>query len=280
MACWARAMLLPNMNPELLDFLAGPLANAPFTLVLLALAALLAGFVDSIAGGGGIITVPALLAAGLPPHLALGTNKLQASFGSLSAALNYRAKGLVSFRTLGMGIGATALGSGAGTVLVSIASPGFLKVLIPVILGLVALFLLLRPLILPSRKTQDTDTEKALLSPTALILLGGLSLGFYDGFIGPGTGTFWVLLLVHLGAMELGAATARTKVFNFTSNVVSLAVFALAGSVLLLPGLVMGICQALGAQLGSGLAVRKGGTFIRIMLTLTTFAMLAWVIFR
>lgn len=268
-------------------FLAGPLADAPLTLIFLSLAALVAGFVDSIAGGGGIITVPALLAAGLPPHLALGTNKLQASFGSLSAALSYRSKGLVSFRRLGPGIGATAIGSASGTFLVSIVSPGFLKVLIPVLLGLVALFLLVRPLLFRGHASTANSpgslTEPSTKTPRAeliLILLGGLGLGFYDGFIGPGTGTFWVLLLIHLGALELTSATARTKVFNFTSNVVSLGVFALAGTVLLLPGIAMGLCQALGATIGSRMALRKGGTFIRIMLTLTTFAMLAWVIFR
>lgn len=242
----------------------------PLTLLLLALAAFVAGFVDSIAGGGGIITVPALLLSGLPPHLALGTNKLQASFGSLSAALSYRSNGLVSFRAMLPGIVTTALGAVAGTVLVSVVAPGILKTLIPVVLGLVALVLLLRP--------RDLRPGPAKIDPAYLIPGAGLILGMYDGFIGPGAGTFWALTLVLLGGMELTAASARTKVANCTSNLVSLAVFAIAGSVMLLPGLVMGLCQALGASLGTRLAVRKGSVLIRVMLTITTVAMMVWVV--
>lgn len=241
--------------------------------VLLILAAAVAGFVDAIAGGGGIITIPALLAAGLPPHLALGTNKLQSSFGSLSATLGYRRAGLFHFRDLVPGILATAAGAGLGAWTVGSMDTTFLKVLIPVLLLCIVVFLALRPRF-------GLDKAQARLPLLPFWIGGGLLLGFYDGFFGPGTGTFWAMALVGLAGYEMREATARTKVANFTSNIVSLGVFLAAGTVLLPLGLAMGLAQAGGAALGSRQALKGGAGFIRKVLIGVTLAMIAYILLR
>jgi len=226
------------------------------SLALLTLVGFVAGFVDSIAGGGGLLTVPALLAAGLPPHLALGTNKLQSSFGSLTAALSYRCGGLVRFRQVWTGVLFTALGAGAGTWIIQRLSTGFLGLLIPLLLAAIFVYMLLQP------RLGEEDRQHRLPA-AAFYPLAGLGLGFYDGFFGPGTGNFWTILMVVLLGYNLKKATAHTKVVNFTSNAVALATFAIGGHVLLLPGLLMGAGQLSGALIGSRLVVRRHVRFIR-----------------
>lgn len=236
-------------------------------LVFLGAAGFLAGLVDSIAGGGGIISLPALLAAGLPPHLALGTNKLQSSFGSLTAALSYRKGGLIRFRTLWWGILCTAAGAGSGTLLVSRIEAGFLNLLIPLMLLGILIYMLTAP------RLGDVD-QRARMKSGLFHLLVGLGLGFYDGFFGPGTGAFWVILLVGGLGLNLKKATAHTKVMNFTSNVMALTTFAWAGHVLLLPGLLMGIGQLLGALTGSRMVMKRPPRFVRwILITVVSLTL-------
>jgi uncharacterized membrane protein YfcA len=151
------------------------------SLGILFAAAILAGFVDAIAGGGGIITVPALLAVGFPPHLALGTNKLQASFGSLTATLNYRRGNMLRFRELAFGITFTALGACAGTMTVQLISVDALKYIIPVLLLIIFVYVLCNP------KLGDTHRPHRMV-PWLFYLVFGCAIGFYDGFFGPGTG--------------------------------------------------------------------------------------------
>jgi uncharacterized protein len=227
-----------------------------FVIALLGLAGFAAGFVDSIAGGGGMISVPALLAVGLPPHLALGTNKLQSSFGSLTAALRYRHHGLVSFRKMWFGILATASGAFLGTTLIQQLDPSFLRTLIPALLVVIFLYTLFHP------SLGDEDRRQRLKS-WLFFLPAGLAMGFYDGFFGPGTGNIWTLLLILLLGLNLKKATAHTKVLNFTSNVVALGTFIAGGSVLWLPGLVMGAGQMSGAWIGSHLVMVKHVSFVR-----------------
>jgi uncharacterized protein len=255
--------------------MSGP-SLSPLTLLLLWAAALFAGFVDAIAGGGGIITLPALLAAGLPPHLALGTNKLQSSFGSLSASLSYRGGGLVRFRDLLPGIAFTFLGAAAGTLAVQALDPGLLRWIIPLLLVLILAW----TFVVPELGAAD---GRARMRPLPFYLACGLGLGFYDGFFGPGTGTFWTVLLVGVLGLNLKSATATTKVVNFTSNVTALGFFALGGHVLLLPGLVMGSGQYLGARLGARLVMRRHVRLVRVAfraVVAVTLAKLAWDLLR
>jgi uncharacterized membrane protein YfcA len=224
---------------------------------VLFLAALFAGFVDAIAGGGGIITVPALLAVGFPPHLALGTNKLQASFGSLTAAINYRRSNLLSFRALALGIGFTALGAIAGTVTVQVVSAEWLKHIIPALLIAIFVYVLCNPDLGAIHKPHR-------MLPWLFYAIFGCLIGFYDGFFGPGTGSLWTVALVVWLGLDLKRATAQTKALNFTSNIVSLVTFFLGGHVVIVAGLIMGAGQMIGAYLGSHLVIKRGTRLVRI----------------
>lgn len=228
----------------------------PVTLVLLAVAALAAGLMDSIAGGGGLITVPVLLATGLPPAQALATNKLQASFGSGTALIRYARAGLVPSNEVAPAVAFTAIGATLGTLTVRFLPTAWLTWLIPLLLVAIFVYLLVRP-------EWGRDARPARWTRGAFYAVFGLALGFYDGFLGPGTGTFWTVALTGLLGHGLQQATAQTKVANFTSNIVSLAVFAALGQVLWALGLLMGAFQALGARIGSQLAMSKGAPFIR-----------------
>lgn len=215
-----------------------------------------AGFVDSIAGGGGLITIPVLLSLGLPPAEALGTNKLQASFGSGGATWHYGHAGLVDFRECMAGVAWTFVGSLAGSLTVRNLNPDFLRLLIPWLLVGIACFMLLRP------QFGEADAQPRL-SKAAFYPVVGFLLGFYDGFFGPGTGTFWAMALMLGLGFNLTRATANTKLMNFASNLASLLVFLVAQSVWFGPGLAMGLGQWVGARLGARMVIRRGTRFIR-----------------
>ena len=219
-------------------------------------AAFLAGWVDSIAGGGGMVTIPVLLAVGLPAPMVLGTNKLQASFGSFTAARHYARKDVVRIRDAWWGIVCTLVGSATGTYAVQQVNPAILNVVIPFLLLGIALLMLFTP-------SLGTERGTARVSSGIFYLVAGLGLGFYDGFFGPGVGTFWAIAFVLGRGFDLTTATGYTKLMNFTSNVVSLVVFLIGGHVLFAVGLLMGVGQVLGARLGAGMVVRRGTRFMR-----------------
>jgi uncharacterized membrane protein YfcA len=243
----------------------------PLAAVLLFFASVAAGLMDSIAGGGGLITVPALLALGLPPGQALATNKLQGSFGSGTALVRYARDGLVKRDEVLPAVAFTAVGAVAGTITVRYLPPAWLTWLIPALLAGIFLFLLFRP-------EWGREARAARWTKGPFYTVFGLALGFYDGFLGPGTGTFWTIALAGLLGHGLVTATAQTKVANFTSNLVSLAVFALLGQVLWLLGLLMGLGQAIGARAGTRLAVTRGARFIRVVFLIVVAATLVKVL--
>ncbi|MEI8095240.1 MAG: TSUP family transporter [Spirochaetales bacterium] len=247
--------------PDLLSF---------WPLAALVAAAFAAGLMDAIAGGGGLITVPVLLATGLSPLEALGTNKLQSSFGSGMALYRYARAGLVPREEVLPAVGFTAAGAVAGTLTVGFLPSAWLGWLITAILALVLAFVFFQP---EWGQTSTAPRWKTL----PFFAVFGLALGFYDGFLGPGTGTFWTLALIALLGRELAVATAQTKVSNFTSNLVALAIFALQGHVLWIVGLAMGAAQAAGAWVGSHLALRRGAKFIRVVFLLVVAATLVKV---
>jgi len=224
--------------------------------LLLFLAGGLGGFVDSIAGGGGLISVPAFLSVGLPPHLALGTTKLQSSFGSVTASIRYARKGLVDLKQVPIAILFTAIGAGMGTVALQSIQPDFLKNVVMVMLTMVFTFTLFS-------KNLGKETNPHRIPHTLYYLIFGLTLGFYDGFFGPGTGSFWTLAFIILLGFDLKQATGHTKVVNATSNLVALLFFLAYGQVVFAAGLVMGAGQLIGAWCGSHLVIHKGTGFIR-----------------
>lgn len=231
---------------------------SPLVICLLFLASIFAGLIDAIAGGGGIITIPALLSAGLPPHLALGTNKLQASFGSFSASFQYWRKGLVRLGDCLWGIAFTLTGAIIGTIVIQSLSSGFLRYLIPIFLSIIFIYTLFSP-------SFGAIETKPKLGTFPFSILFGLLLGFYDGFFGPGTGSFWTIAYLAVLGFGLRAAVAHTKVMNFTSNIASLLFFFLRGNVLLPIGLLMGLGQFLGAWIGSHLVIHKELKYLRIV---------------
>ncbi|MCK5542110.1 MAG: TSUP family transporter [Desulfobacterales bacterium] len=215
-----------------------------------------AGFIDSIAGGGGIITVPVLLSFGIPPHMALGTNKLQSSFGSFTAAFNYQRKGLVSFSDIKIAILFTSIGAFTGAVTIQFLSAGFLTKIIPIFLIVIFFYTIFSP-------NLGGEPRAPLIEKNIFYIVAGLVMGFYDGFFGPGTGSFWVIGIVMLIGLDLKKATAFTKFTNFTSNFVALIFFIIGGEVLFLVGICMGTGQIIGAFVGSKLVILKSTSFVR-----------------
>jgi uncharacterized membrane protein YfcA len=235
-------------------------------IVLLALAAFLAGFIDSIAGGGGLIAIPALLLAGFPPVEALGTNKLQGLFGTGSAALHYARNGQVDVRRQLPWAGLALLMSAAGA-LVATSIPGdALRLTLPFVLIAIALYFALKP------NMGDVDRAERI-GPAAFGMTVVPLVGVYDGVFGPGTGSFLMLAFVSLAGYGVLKATAHTKFLNFATNIGGFAAFAAAGVVSWKVGLAMGAAQFLGARIGSGLALRNGARLIKPLLVLTCIAL-------
>lgn len=223
------------------------------------LAGLAGGFVDSIAGGGGLISVPALIMTGMSPVSALATNKASAMFGSFTAMMTYAKKGHVRLSEMKWAIAFTFIGSAIGTVMVQILASDVMTQVIPFLLIAAALYFLFGP------KIGEVDRHH-YLERMPFYLIFGLTLGFYDGFFGPGTGSLWSLAFVAVLGFNMLKATAHTKVVNFTSNFASFLFFAFAGHVLWLPAAVMAVGQLIGARLGANTAMKHGSRVIRPLL--------------
>lgn len=235
------------------------------TLALLVVAAFVAGFVDSIAGGGGLITLPALLIAGIPPVEAVATNKLQSTFGTAMASWRYWKAGLVKPSEMGGLIVATAIGAACGGYALRLVDPGFLQRFIPVLLIAIALYFAFGP------KANEQDS-KARLTPVAFAVGVCAPIGFYDGMFGPGTGSFFAVGFVSLAGLGLLKATANTKILNLVSNGASLLVFMASGKVIYAIGLAMAVGQTLGAVAGTNAAITHGARLIRPLIVVVTCA--------
>ncbi|WP_243032572.1 TSUP family transporter [Vibrio cincinnatiensis] len=223
---------------------------------LLFLVASLAGFIDAMAGGGGLLTLPALLAVGVPPTQALATNKLQSSFGSFSATLYFVRQGVVNLKTMRLAIACTFVGAALGAELVQYIDTSLLTSLIPALLIAISLYFLLAP-------ATKIETGPAPLSESTFAFTVGFGVGFYDGFFGPGTGSIFTVCFVVLGHLGLVDATARTKVLNFTSNIAALLFFLLVGLPIWQIGLAMAVGGFIGARIGAKVVVTKGQRWIR-----------------
>ncbi len=241
---------------------------SPETAVILMGVSLVAGFIDAIAGGGGLLTIPALLAAGLPTASALATNKLQSPFGSFSASLNFIRKGYVSLGEMWPAIACTFAGAALGAILVQSLDPGFLRSLIPFLLIASAAYFIFSP------RASEIEGHRRIGYPLFGATVGTV-IGFYDGFFGPGTGSFFTVAYVTLLGFPITKATAHTKVLNFTSNIASLMVFIAGGKIVWTLGFIMGIGQFIGARLGSKMVIGRGGTVIKPVLVTVCLVMTA-----
>ena len=235
-------------------------------------AAFLGGFIDAIAGGGGLITLPAIMAMGVPPHLALGTNKLQGVFGSFTATLNFTKKGLIDYKECFVGIVFTFIGATVGATFILFLNANFLKIIIPFLLIAIFIYTLFMP------KIGESD-RAAKMNERLFYVIFGLVLGFYDGFFGPGAGSFWMFAMVALIGLNLKKAVAHTKALNFTSNIVALGVFIAGGRILWLVGFLMAVGQILGAYFGSNLVIKKEVKFIRTMFLIVVAATICKLLF-
>lgn len=245
-------------------------------IVLLTVTAFLAGTVDAIAGGGGLITLPALLAAGLPPHLALGTNKGQSVWGSGAALVAFWRAGRIDKRqalfTFVLGLAGARLGV---ELVLAIERDVLRPVVIAMLIGAAVLLLVKKP----SRDEDDIPEDKRrryLVIACAL----ALAIGFYDGFFGPGTGTFLIVGFVALCGKSMTRATADAKVVNFASNLASVITFGLAGIVAWSVALPMAVGQLAGGIVGARLAIKGGTKLIRNVVLVVSGALVAKLVWE
>lgn len=233
---------------------------------LLCVGALAAGTIDAIAGGGGLVTVPALLACGVPTHVALGTNKAQSSFGTAAALATFWRRGAVAPRWIALGLPLGAAGSLLGALAVSALSPAHARPVVMVMLVVASAALWLR-----RPAAAGTVGPRGWLAAPLL----AVALGAYDGFFGPGTGTFLIVGLMLLAGRSPEAATAQAKAVNLGSNLAALGVFAASGNVAWQLALPMAGAQIVGGVLGARLALRGGARTVKLMVTVVAAAL--WV---
>ena len=236
-----------------------------------------AGLVDAIAGGGGLISLPAYLAAGVPPHLALGTNKLSSSLGTLSAACRYLKAAPCSWRVGAVCVAGALAGAPLGSRLALLVPDGVLRAVLLFIMPVAAAAVLLGGKLFRRAETQSNPLPPGKLLPLCLAI--SFTVGMYDGFYGPGTGTFLLLLFVLLCRMTVREASTVTKVVNLSSNLGALAVFLLNGSLVPLLGLAAAVFSILGNLLGARLVLRRGVRAVRPMMLIVLTLLLIKLIF-
>ena len=243
-------------------------------LLVLCLFFFLAGFVDSIAGGGGLISTPAMLVCGLPPHVALGTGKFASTLGSLSSLWTFARNHLVVLRIAPLGFASAFLGGMAGA--------GLALLLDSAVLGRILVFLLPVGMLISlfSGKSRVQEGELPEKGLWLKVILMGFFIGIYDGFFGPGTGSFFIIGLHLFLRMGLVKASATAKVFNLASNAGGLAAFASGGVVLYQVALPCAIANILGNQIGTRLAIRVGAGAVRNFLYVTLSLLLGTLIYR
>jgi uncharacterized membrane protein YfcA len=245
--------------------------SQPVILFILFFTGLAAGTVDAIAGGGGLISLPMLLSVGVPPHIALGTNKLQAVFGTAIATHSYYRQGWLQKQDLIHGLIYSFFGAILGANASQFINADFLKKIIPILLFCVLVYTIFSP------KLSEIDKQPKMNQKMFFILFG-LLLGFYDGFLGPGTGSFWVFAFLFFLGFSMTKATAYTKALNLNTNIAALICFALGNNVNYKMGLCMAGGQIIGGKLGAHLAIKKGAKLIRpvfiLMVSITIFVLI------
>lgn len=245
------------------------------TLLIVCPLVFLSGVVDAVAGGGGLISLPAYLLAGLPPHAASATNKCGAVLGTGLSTFRFFRHGRVHLQAAAVSAVTALLGSAIGARLCLLMPERYLQYLLVAALPVIALFLIFR-------RDFGAENQADALSGGRLSILSaliGLALGMYDGFFGPGTGTFIILAFTALCRFDLLTAAGNAKVINFCSNLAAFATFALAGEIVWAVGIPAAVCGILGHYVGSGLALQKGAKAIRPMFFVVLALLLAKTLF-
>lgn len=217
----------------------------------------LASFLDAIAGGGGIISVPTYLLAGLPMHVALGTNKISASLGSLASTGRYIKNGYIDWKLAIPSVALALVGSMGGTRLQLLISERYLQYLLLIVLPVVAV------VVLRQRSFREVPGDIARPRQAAIVLLASLVVGAYDGFYGPGTGTFLLLIYTGLAQMDVRTASGNVKIVNLSSGIGSLITAVLYGKVFWQLGLIATAASFAGHYVGAGLTIKNGAKIVR-----------------
>lgn len=229
-----------------------------YKLIFLCFTGFVAAFVDSIAGGGGIISVPAYMIAGLPPHIVLGTNKFAATMGSLTSSISFIRSGNCNYKLLKFVAPFTLIGSILGVKTVLLIDESFLQPLVLVLILGIGIYTFF------SKTLGEQDNFKGFTRKNIFFsIVLGFSLGFYDGFFGPGTGTFLVFGFINILGLNFLKASANAKVLNFVSNISALITFAISGNINYLIGIPVCIFMIIGAKFGTTLAINKGNKLIK-----------------
>ncbi|MFW2487471.1 sulfite exporter TauE/SafE family protein [Clostridium chromiireducens] len=229
----------------------------------------LAGFVDAIAGGGGLISLPAFIFAGIPVHLAIGTNKMSASMGTAISTYRYAKNGYIKLKIAACSVVCALIGSALGATISLKIDDHYFKILMIVILPVIAFY------VLRKRDFEENKCEETSINYKTYIIcmLSAFFIGIYDGFYGPGTGTFLILLLTGVANLRLNTAAGTTKAINLSSNIAGLITFIINGKVYLILGLVAGLFSIAGNYMGSGYFTKSGAKIARpvIIIVLTVF---------
>ena len=245
-----------------------PMALTPRMIVIVVLGVFLASLVDGVAGGGGIISVPVYLLAGLPAHLALGTNKFSSGVGTAVSAVCFVRRGFVDWAFAFPSIVLGLIGAHLGTRLQLAVEERYLKWLLLIVLPLVAL------VVLRQKKLPEEPGEIAPGRQKAIVWGASALVGVYDGFYGPGAGTFLLLIFCHLGKMGLRTAAGNVKLVNLSSIIGAVATSLMHGKVFLVLGLIGAAASVAGHFIGSGLAIKDGSKIVRPVI-LVVLALLA-----
>ena len=235
----------------------------------------LTGFVDAIGGGGGLISLPAYLFAGLPIHSAIATNKLSSACGTSLTTIRFIRNGLVSVRLAVPSVIAAMIGSFCGARLSLMVQEDVMRQVLLIVLP-VAAFFVLNPHLFPDRETASLSLNRRTYV-TAVI--AAFVIGAYDGFYGPGTVTFLIIAFTVFAKMSVRSANAHAKVINMTTNVTSLVVFLHSGQVLIVLGLAGAACCMLGNYIGSGLVLTKGTRIVRPVILVVLVLLFAKILF-
>lgn len=234
-----------------------------------------AGFVDAVAGGGGLISLPAYIFAGVPIHVAYGTNKFANCTGTFVACMKFLKSGNIKIKSGLLSALGALIGSWFGTQLVLILDEKYLKYCLMIILPIVAVFLLFNRNFGSNNKSKDISDKKVNL----LSFIIGLVIGAYDGFFGPGTGTFLVLAFTSLLGFNLITASGNAKIVNLASNFAALIAYIINGKVWLSIGIPAAICAVLGNYIGAHMAIKNGARVIKPIILLVVFMLLGKVVY-
>ncbi len=244
------------------------------SIVIICFAGFFGAIVDAIVGGGGLITTPALLAVGLPIHLALGTNKFASSMGTLSSSYHYYKTGNVNFKMLKYLLPFSLIGSAFGVLSVLSLNPDFLRVLVIVLVIVIGGYTLLKKDLGLVDEYNGISTKKIMFG-----IALALPLGFYDGFFGPGTGSFLIFGLISIFGFDFKKASANSKLMNLMSNTTALFLFLINGKVMFEVAIPMAISMIIGAKVGAHLAVEKGASFIKPVFIVVSFLLVVKMTF-